>query len=249
MPKINVYLSDDLAEAVKDTGLPVSAVCQRALEQAVRRVTGMREIAAWRGGDRLGGAEASEFTARVLTIMETAQAEAAADGVRALDSGHLLGAIVADQDSMAVRVLAALDITPGQVRAELDRRVASGDPRASASAGSAGTLSPEVAMAAELATNESSGLGNSYVGTEHLLLGLIGESEGVAGHVLRSLGADLRVTRRIVAAALAGWGARAEVVARQDETTSHADHVAAAVRTELAPVLARIERLESLAAR
>src|SRR5689334_2766776 len=43
MPKINVYLPDELAEAVKEAGLPVSAICQRALEQAVRRVTAIRE--------------------------------------------------------------------------------------------------------------------------------------------------------------------------------------------------------------
>src|ERR687890_296822 len=43
MPKINVYLPDDLAEAVKAAGVPVSAVCQRALEQAVRRVTAIRQ--------------------------------------------------------------------------------------------------------------------------------------------------------------------------------------------------------------
>ena len=45
MPKINVYLPDELAQAVKEAGVPVSAVCQRALEQAVRRVTAIRETA------------------------------------------------------------------------------------------------------------------------------------------------------------------------------------------------------------
>ena len=44
MPKINVYLPDDLADAVRDTGVPVSAICQRALEQAVRRITAIRQI-------------------------------------------------------------------------------------------------------------------------------------------------------------------------------------------------------------
>jgi post-segregation antitoxin (ccd killing protein) len=45
VPKINVYLPDELAEAVKEAGVPVSAVCQRALEQAVRRITSIRESA------------------------------------------------------------------------------------------------------------------------------------------------------------------------------------------------------------
>jgi ATP-dependent Clp protease ATP-binding subunit ClpA len=249
MPKINVYLPDDLAEAVREAGLPVSAVCQRALEQAVRRVTGIREIAAGHDGDPLNGAAASELTARAMTALENAQAEAAVDGVQALDSGHLLRAMVSDRDSMAVRVLAALDITPRHVQTELDRQLATGRSVANTSARSAGRLSPEVATAVELATSESSGLGTSYVGTEHLLLGLIGEPDGVAGHVLRSLGADLRITRRIVAAALAGWGARAALAARhEDGASSQTDQLTAVVRAELAPVLARVERLESLVA-
>jgi ATP-dependent Clp protease ATP-binding subunit ClpC len=107
-----------------------------------------------------------------------------------------------------------------------------------------------VAKALELAANESSALGTSYVGTEHLLLGMIGEPDGVAGHVLRFLGADLRVTRRTVAAALAGWDAGSARAAQQEDAARHlADHVATAVRTELAPVLERIERLEGMAAR
>ena len=43
VPKINVYLPDDLADAVKEMGVPVSAICQRALEASVRRVTAIRQ--------------------------------------------------------------------------------------------------------------------------------------------------------------------------------------------------------------
>jgi ATP-dependent Clp protease ATP-binding subunit ClpA len=246
MPKINVYLPDDLAEAVKDAGLPVSAVCQRALEQAVRRVTAVREIAA--GGahpDLLDSAAILPFTARAVRILEAARAEAAAEGLAAFDSAYLLRAVTADRDSMAVRVLAALDITSRQVCAELDRRVAAGLHTPPAAAGQSGRLSPDAAKAVELATAEAAGLGTSYIGTEHLLLGLAGEPDGVAGHALRALGADPRVTRRTVAAALAGWAAAAARAAQQEDTASRpADQLAATVRAELAPVVARIERLE-----
>jgi ATP-dependent Clp protease ATP-binding subunit ClpA len=249
MPKINVYLPDDLADAVKDAGLPVSAICQRALELAVRRVTAVRETAAGRYSDLVEGAGVTEFTARVLRILDAARS-AAADDVTALDSACLLRAMVSDGDSMAVRVLTALDITPRHVRAELDRRSASAEPYAPTSAGPAASAAPDVAKALELAASESAALGTSYIGTEHLALGLIGEPDGVAGHVLRSLGADLRVTRRTVAAALAGWDAGSARAAQQQDAASHqAEHVAAAVRAELAPMLARIERLEILAAR
>jgi ATP-dependent Clp protease ATP-binding subunit ClpA len=245
MPKINVYLPDDLAEAVKDAGLPVSAVCQRALEQAVRRVTAIREIAAGGTDSGLIGSTAIlPFTARAMRLLEAAQAEAAADGLAAFDSGHLLRAVLSDQDSMAVRVLAALDITSRQVRAELDRRMAAGQHTTPAAAGPPAPLSPDAAKAVELATSESSGLGNSYLGTEHLLLGLIGEPAGVAGHALRALGADLRVTRRTVAAALAGYGAGAAAQRAVGQAAAGPADVAAAIRAELAPVLARIEQLE-----
>lgn len=248
MPKINVYLPDDLAEAVKDAGVPVSAVCQRALELAVRRVTAVREITSdSRPGDWIGAPTIS-FTARAVTILESAQADAAADGAPATDSGYLLRAISSDHDSMAVRVLRALDVTPRQIRAELDRRAASGAASPEDTEGGR-PLSAELARAVEHAANESSALGTGYVGTEHLLLGLIGEPDGVAGHVLRFLGADLRITRRTVASALAGWDAAyARAAQLQDTASRGADQITAVIQAELAPVLRWIERQESQAA-
>lgn len=245
MPKINVYLPDDLAEAVKDAGLPVSAICQRALEQAVRRVTAVREIA--EGGTDpylIDRTAILPFTARAMRLLDAAQAEATADGLAAFDSAYLARAVLSDRDSMAVRVLAALDITSRQVRAELDRRIAASPHTQRASTRPSGPLSPDAAKAVELATNEASGLGNSFIGTEHLLLGLIGEPDGAAGHALRALGADLRVTRRTVAAALAGYGAGAAAQRAAGQAPADQGEVAAAIRVELAPVLARIERLE-----
>ncbi len=241
MPKINVYLPDDLAAAVKDAGVPVSAVCQRALELAVRRVTSIREV----GASALReGPAGTPFTARSVRILQAAEATAAADGLPEIDGEHLLRAMLDDRDSLGVRVLGALDITVPQLRAELDRRTPDGTGGAPLPAVASGRLSADLARAFELAANESSGLGNSYIGTEHLLLGLIGEPDGVAGHALRALGADLRMTRRTVGAALAGWAARAQWAAATGATSGAAE-ITAAIRAELAPVLARIERLES----
>ncbi len=255
MPKINVYLPDDLADAVKDAGVPVSAVCQRALEQAVRRVTSIREIAASPARDVPAGTPTLPFTARATRILQAAAAAAGADGLAELDVEHVLRALLDDRDSLAVRVLGALDITVPQLRAELDRRTA--DAAAAAAAvgraplptGGADRLSGDLARVFELAINESSGFGHSYIGTEHLLLGLVAEPDGVAGHALRMLGADLRVTRRTVAAALAGYGAGAAAQrAASPAATGQTAEIAATIRGELAPVLARIERLESLVA-
>jgi ATP-dependent Clp protease ATP-binding subunit ClpA/post-segregation antitoxin (ccd killing protein) len=245
MTKINVYLSDDLADAVKEAAVPVSAVCQAALRQAVRRITATREVTARASeGAAIADPPAVNFTARARSALEAARGRASAEGAAATGTGHLLRELV--ETGLGADVLAAMEITRDQVRSALDQRTAA-DPSADAgqelSAGggqaSALALSNELATTIELSCNESSGLGNSYIGTEHLLLGLIAEPRGAAGSVLRSLGADLRVTRRTVAAALAGWSARAS--ARQDRAD---DQLHAAIRAEVAPLVARLERLE-----
>jgi ATP-dependent Clp protease ATP-binding subunit ClpA len=250
MPKINVYLADELAEAVKDAGVQVSAVCQRALELAVRRVTAIREVAAGvQQAAGAGGPLDTYFTKRAVAMLKRAQAAAQADGESEIGTGHMLRELLTGQ-SMAVRVLGALEISAHQITGELARRAGEPDTQRvaiGAPSASEPQLSAQAAAAVELAANESSGLGNGYVGTEHLLLGLIGEPEGEAGHVLRSLGADLRVTRRTVAAALAGWVAHEQRMASQDDG-EQAGQLSAAIKTELAPVLVRIERLERLTA-
>ncbi len=273
MPKVNIYLPDDLAAAVKDTGVPLSSVCQRALEQAVRRVTQIRQIFT---GEELApdinNPPAVEFTARAARLLESARADARSAGLAAAGPGHLLSAIAADENSLAVRVLTAFEITPQQLRSELDRLENSGDTSAAGRrdrqardsadgepvAAPGPGLDQQVATVLELAAVESSGLGHSYIGTEHLLLGLIAEPDGLAGRVLRSLGADLRVTRRMVAAALAGWAARGQAERGEGRhgpsgaatgQDAAAAQLAAAIRSELTPVLTRIERLEAQLAR
>ncbi len=251
MPKVNVYLPDDLADAVKEAGVPVSAVCQGALKQAVRRITATREITARASdGAALADPPTVNFTGRARSALEAARRRAGVDGRAETGTGQLLHELVGTA-CMAAEVLAALEIARDQVQYALNER-AGADPSASgaqdplAGGGQALTpaLSTELATAIELACNESSGLGNSYIGTEHLLLGLIAEPRGAAGSALRSLGADLRVTRRTVAAALAGWSAAA--VAGQDRA---ADQLSVAIRAEIAPLVVRLERLERGSAR
>jgi ATP-dependent Clp protease ATP-binding subunit ClpC len=241
MPKINVYLPDDLAEAVKDAGVPVSAVCQRALEQAVRRVTSIRS-------GLTAASSAVNFTRRAWSVVKSAQVSAGAEGLAEAATEHLLRALVVD-GRMAINVLTALEITPHQILAALP---SSGGP-SSGGPSSGGPLSGgpsepvmsrQLVTAIELAANESSGLGNHYVGSEHLLLGLIGEPEGAAGRVLRSLGADLRVTRRTVAAALAGWGAGFSAHEERAAQPVPSEQLSLAIRAELEPLLARLDRLE-----
>jgi ATP-dependent Clp protease ATP-binding subunit ClpC len=255
--KINVYLPDDLAEAVKEAGLPVSAICQRALEQAVRRVSAIRETAmsALDITDHAG--RFAHFTRRARTVVQLAAEQARAAGATEIGTRHLLGGILAEGGNMALHILPAMEIEPGQLQHELDRLTAAGPaaaggPDAAAGPPLAGTGGPgpgfsEPAVAAlQLTITEAAALGHNYVGCEHLLLGLIAEPDGSAGRILRGQGAEIRLTRRSVAAALVGY---AHLSAQHPAGRAPADQVtasglAAAIREELQPLAQRVARLE-----
>lgn len=269
MPKINVYLPDELAEAVRESGVPVSAVCQRALEQAVRRITAIRESVLTDLDDADLATLLPNFTARARTVLSLAGQQARAEGAPAVGSGHLLGGLLAEGDNLALRVLRAVEIEPDRVRRQLARQRTAEPPAAGTAPGPAGAPpdgQPDAAVAAapgqpggaparhfsgaaanalELAVTEATAFGHNYIGGEHLLLGLIAEPDGVAGQVLRSLGAELRLTRRAVAAALAGYvHLRAQTGQGAPAAQPDSSAVLAALRQELAPLVRRIELLE-----
>ncbi|WP_326824167.1 Clp protease N-terminal domain-containing protein [Streptosporangium sp. NBC_01756] len=242
MPKINVYLPDELAEAVKETGVPVSAICQRALEQAVRRVTAIRETAL--GAPDLDDptARLTHFTGRARTVIKLAVEQAGAEGAAEVGTEHLLGGMLAEGGNLALHILRAVEIDPGQVRRELDR-LTPGEPPAPPT-GSPLRFGRPAAGALELSVTEATGMGHNYVGCEHLLLGLIAEPDGPGGQILRSLGAEPRLTRRAVTAALAGY---VHLRAQSQSGGIPADPAAAltaAIRRELEPIVQRLERLE-----
>ncbi|GGP62402.1 ATP-dependent Clp protease ATP-binding subunit [Saccharothrix coeruleofusca] len=233
MPKINVYLPDELAEQVKQSGVPVSAICQRALEQSVRRVAAIRAMTLDDLATPDPNAQLSQLTDRARTALRLAIEHARADGA-AVGTEHLLRGVLDEGDNLALRVLRVLEVSP--------ERVARALPAPSAP-GSASGFSGPAANALELSVTEAISLGHNYVGCEHLLLGLLAEPDGSAGAVLRELGVDSRSTRQAVVAALSGY-------AQLRANTQQADPaalVAAVVRRELEPVLARIERLEAAA--
>jgi len=234
MPKINVYLSDELADAVKQANLPVSTICQRALEQAVRRVTAIHE-SLHDEVDLEANVQFSRFTKRARTIVALAVDDARSDE-RPASTADLLAAIVDEGENLALRVLRSLEIEPQELAAALAARHSTSGP------GSGERYEDTLKEALRLAVTEAMGLGHNYVGSEHLLLGLIAEPAGSAGHQLRSAGADLRLARRAVVAVLAGWAARNETAAQpvSDVVTA----LTSAVREQLIPITERLDRLE-----
>ncbi|MBO2454383.1 ATP-dependent Clp protease ATP-binding subunit [Actinomadura barringtoniae] len=226
MPKINVYLPDDLAESVKEAGIPVSAVCQRALEFAVRRVTAIRETILGDLDDEPTGAMA-HFTARTRAVLKQAANEA---NTPRIGTDNLLAALLNEGTNLSLHVLRAMEIDPAQVLADLARRPAEPHPETDK-----GPFNAPAANALEQAVTEAISLGHNYVGCEHLLLGLSTEPDGVAGQVLRSLGADPKLVRRAVTAALAGY-----VHLRAESQPTPAQALTAA----LEPLTQRITRLE-----
>lgn len=239
MPKINVYLPDELAEAVREAGVPVSAVCQRALEHAVRRVTAIRETVLSDLDDDALATRLPDVTARTRTVLRLAAEQAREAGTPVVGTGHLLAAMLAEGGNLALQVLRALEIEPAGVA-----RLLAAERGAEPGPGTDGArrFSTPAAAALELAVSEATAFGHNYVGCEHLLLGLIAEPEGAGGRALRSAGAELRLVRRAVAAALAGYvhlRAQSPQAAAGDPAA-----LAAAFRRELQPLVERVEQLE-----
>jgi ATP-dependent Clp protease ATP-binding subunit ClpC len=199
MPKINVYLSDELAAAVRDAQVPVSAICQSALERAVRDVSAMRGTDAPPAEPANG--PFTRFTPRARTAIAKAQQQAIDHRHDYVGTEHVLLGILDEGMNLGVKVLSALDIEPGDLRAELDASMAPGQDVVSGHP----PFTPLSKKVLETTANEALSLGHNYIGCEHILLGLIAVEEGLASQVLRRMGIELRTTRRAVITALTGF--------------------------------------------
>jgi ATP-dependent Clp protease ATP-binding subunit ClpC len=123
-----------------------------------------------------------------------AQEEAGRLGENYVSTEHLLLGLVRESDSVAARILDRMGVSLGRIRSEIERQVTRGDGRL----GQDMQLTPRAKRVIDLAYDEARQLSNNYIGTEHLLLGLIREGEGLAGRVLAKLGVELERTRREV---------------------------------------------------
>jgi len=125
------------------------------------------------------------FTKRARRVLTTAQEEARRLNHRFIGTEHILLGLVAEQGGVAMRVLVEMSITAEQVRRTVERTVGRGTRPATMQP----SLTPRTKRVIELSVDEARKLGHHYIGTEHLLLGLVREGEGVAVDVLKRLGA------------------------------------------------------------
>ena len=123
-----------------------------------------------------------------------AQEEARALKHNYIGTEHVLLGLLREEEGLAARSLEALDITVERVREQVRRIVGSGE---EATAGQI-PFTPRAKKVLELALREALSLGHNYIGTEHILLGLVRENEGVAVRILLDFGADAEKVRNEV---------------------------------------------------
>jgi ATP-dependent Clp protease ATP-binding subunit ClpC len=118
-------------------------------------------------------------------VLTNAQEEARRLNHRYIGTEHILLGLVAEEGGVAMRVLQDLECSADQVRNAVERTVGKGTRPTFGQP----TLTPRTKRVIEIAVDEARKLGHHYIGTEHLLLGLVSEGEGVAVDVLRRMGA------------------------------------------------------------
>src|SRR5881397_2535651 len=137
----------------------------------------------------------NRFTERAQRVILIAQEEAKRLNHDYVGTEHILLGLIALGEGVAAQVLANLGVDLRRVRAEIEKIVGTGD-----NVMLLGEIpfTPRAKKVLELAVEEAQNMGHSHVGTEHLLLGLIREEEGVAARVLENLGIRLDVVREEV---------------------------------------------------
>jgi ATP-dependent Clp protease ATP-binding subunit ClpC len=132
------------------------------------------------------------FSDRVRRVLQLAREEAARLRHQYVDSEHILLGIVRDSEGVAAAVLTHLNVDLEEIKKRIDKAVKKGTV---APAGPDLPYTSPAKHVLELAMTESRELNHSYVGTEHLLLGLLRENKGIAAEVLTEVGVNLEQAR------------------------------------------------------
>ena len=186
-----------------------------------------------------------KFTERARKVLTLAQEEAQRFNHNYIGTEHLLLGLVREGDGVAAKVLANMGVELNKVRSAVEFIIGRGDRMVMGEIG----LTPRAKKVIELAVDEARRLNHHYIGTEHLLLGLVREGEGIAAGVLESLGVSLEKVRAQVIHVLSqsgGFPAHETRLATKTPTVDQMgmDLTAAARANKLDPVIGRQREIE-----
>jgi len=185
-----------------------------------------------------------KFSERARRVLTLAQEEAQNLNHNYIGTEHILLGLVREEEGVAAKVLANLGVGLNKVRASVEFIIGRGE---KSGAGETG-LTPRARRVIELAIDEARYLSHNYIGTEHLLLGLLREGEGIAAGVLDSFGITLERARAEVTRVLSQGAPRAKLARVASQTPAldqlGIDLTEAARAGKLDPVIGRTKEIE-----
>ncbi len=185
-----------------------------------------------------------KFTERARRVLTLAQEEAQHFSHSYIGTEHILLGLVREEEGVAARVLTNLGVVLTKVRSAVEFIIGRGEKSSSGEVG----LSPRAKRVIELAIDEARQLGHNYIGTEHLLLGLLREGEGIAASVLDSFGITLERARAETVRILSQSAIRSKPTRTTSRTPAldqlGIDLTAAARAGKLDPVIGRVKEID-----
>ncbi len=192
------------------------------------------------------GSRFEKFSERARRVLSLAQEEAQRFNHNYIGTEHILLGLVRETEGVAARVLSGLNVDLNKVRSAVEFIIGRGEKPAQGEIG----LTPRAKKVVELAVDEARRMNHTYIGTEHLLIGLLREGEGVAAGVLESLGITLEKVRtethRILSSSTAGSGGSSSRSGQRTPTLDQlgTDLTRAARDGKLDPVVGRKQEIE-----
>ncbi|MBI2836608.1 MAG: ATP-dependent Clp protease ATP-binding subunit [Chloroflexi bacterium] len=185
-----------------------------------------------------------KFSERARRVLTSAQEEAQRLNHSYIGTEHLLLGLIREEEGVGAKVLVNLGVTLSKVRSAVEYIIGRGEKTVTGEIG----LTPRAKRVIELAIDEARHLGHNYIGTEHLLLGLLHEGEGVAASVLESFGITLEQARAEVGRVLTQGIARTRPARTASRTPildqMGVDLTALARANKLDPVIGRQKEIE-----
>ncbi len=192
------------------------------------------------------GSRFEKFSERARRVLSLAQEEAQRFNHNYIGTEHILLGLVRETEGVAARVLSGLGVDLSKVRSAVEFIIGRGEKPAQGEIG----LTPRAKKVVELAVDEARRMNHTYIGTEHLLIGLLREGEGVAAGVLESLGVTLEKVRtethRILSNSSTGSGSQSTRTGTRTPTLDQLgiDLTNAARDSKLDPVVGRDSEIQ-----